>query len=59
MANIRTLVIFVDIKSIPDHMLNPQIELERSLNTQIHEALHGDIVETIIRQSSIDQGGDY
>ena len=59
MANIRTLVIFVDIKSIPDHMLNPQIELERSLNTQIHEALHGNIVETIIRQSSIDQGGDY
>ena len=40
-------------------MLNPQIELEKMLSTQIHDALHGGIIRKILDQSSVDQGGDY
>lgn len=40
-------------------MLNPEIELEKLLSTQIHDALHGEIVRNILEQSSLDRGGDY
>lgn len=40
-------------------MLDPQIELEKMLSSQIYDALHGKIVESILAQSSVDQGGDY
>lgn len=40
-------------------MLNPQIELEKMLSTQIHDALHGGIIRKILDQSSVDQGSDY
>ena len=29
-------------------MLNPQIELEKMLSTQIHDALHGGIIRKIL-----------
>lgn len=41
------------------HMLDPKIELEQLLSTQIYEALHGDIVKSILSQSSVEQGGSY
>ena len=37
-------------------MLNPAIELEQMLSKQIYEALHGDLVEKILSQSSYSQG---
>ena len=40
-------------------MLNPKIELEKMLSSQIHDALHGGIIRKILDQSSIDQGSDY
>ena len=40
-------------------MLNPHIELEKMLSSQIYDALHGRIVEGILAQSSMDQGSDY
>lgn len=40
-------------------MLNPQIELEKMLSTQIHDALHGGIIRSILEKSSIDQGSNY
>lgn len=40
-------------------MLNPQIELEKMLSSQIHDALHGGIVRNILEMSSADQGSDY
>lgn len=39
-------------------MLNPAIELERMLSQQIYAALHGELVEKILSQSSYNQGGE-
>ena len=39
-------------------LLNPTIELEQHLTAQIHNALHGDLVNRIISLSSYDQSGD-
>lgn len=39
-------------------MLNPTIELEQFLSSQIHDALHGDLVNKIISMSSYNQSGD-
>lgn len=39
-------------------MLNPAIELEKHLSQQIYAALHGELVEKILSQSSYDQGGE-
>ena len=40
-------------------MLNPTIELERLLSSQIYGALHGDIVKSILDMSSVDQSSSY
>ncbi len=41
-------------------MLNPEIELEKMLSSQIYEALHGKMVEDILENSSFNGGGrDY
>lgn len=40
-------------------MLNPQIELEKMLSTQIHDALHGGIIRNILELSSVSRGSDY
>lgn len=40
-------------------MLNPQIELEKMLSSQIHDALHGGIIRNILEMSSAEQGSDY
>lgn len=40
-------------------MLNPQIELEKMLSSQIHDALHGGIIRNILELSSAEQGSDY
>lgn len=37
-------------------MLNPAIELEQMLSKQIYDALHGDLIEKILSQSSYSQG---
>lgn len=42
----------------PKVLLNPAIELEQNLSTQIHNALHGDLVNKIISMSSYDNSGD-
>lgn len=39
-------------------MLNPAIELEQHLSQQIYAALHGELVEKILSQSSYNQGGE-
>ena len=39
-------------------LLNPAIELEQNLSSQIYNALHGDLVNQIISLSSYDQSGD-
>ena len=39
-------------------MLNPAIELEKHLSQQIYAALHGELVEKILSQSSYNQGGE-
>ena len=39
-------------------MLNPNIELEQFLSSQIYNALHGELVNNIISISSYDQSGD-
>ena len=39
-------------------MLNPVIELEQHLSQQIYAALHGELVEKILSQSSYNQGGE-
>ena len=38
--------------------LNPAIELEQTLSSQIHNALHGDLVNKIISMSSFDNSSD-
>lgn len=38
--------------------MNPVIELEQYLSSQIYSALHGDIVNKIICMSSYNQSGD-
>lgn len=40
-------------------MLNPQINLEKQLSSQIYDALQGRIIESVLGQSSLNQGGDY
>lgn len=40
-------------------MLNPEISLEKQLSTQIYDALQGRIIESVLGQSSLNQGGDY
>ena len=42
----------------PKVLLNPAIELEQNLSSQIHTALHGDLVNKIISMSSYDNSGD-
>lgn len=42
----------------PKVLLNPAIELEQNLSSQIHNALHGDLVNKIISMSSYDNSGD-
>jgi hypothetical protein len=42
----------------PRVLLNPAIELEQNLSSQIYNALHGDLVNKIISMSSYDQSGD-
>lgn len=39
-------------------VLNPAIELEQNLSSQIYNALHGELVNKIISLSSYDQSGD-
>ena len=39
-------------------MLNPTIELEQFLSSQIHDALHRELVNKIISMSSYSQSGD-
>lgn len=40
-------------------MLNPDIALEQSLSEQLYKALHGAVIEKILKQSSVDRRGDY
>lgn len=40
-------------------MLNPNIALEQRLSEQLYQSLHGNVIENILAQSSVDRGGAY